>query len=82
MSVVREALEALGHAVGAPPELRLLADLFVRFQAQVPLRASPGGGGEEHLSAWLEGGAGLCGAGRTSAFEALATEAGFRLSPE
>lgn len=81
MSVVREALEALGHAVGAPPELRLLADLFVRFQAQVPLRASPGGGGEEHLSAWLEGGAGLCGAGRTSAFEALATEAGFRLSP-
>ena len=30
MGAVAEALEALGHPVGALPEPRLLADLFVR----------------------------------------------------
>ena len=81
MSAVREALEALGHPQGALPEPRLLADLFVRFQAQVPLRSAPDGRAEDHLSAWLEDGAGLCGEARTAAFAALAVQAGFAIGP-
>lgn len=78
MSAVREALETLGHSPGALPEPRLLADLFVRFQAQVPLRRSPVGfGADETLAAWLEDGAGCCGEPRVRAFEALAVAAGF-----
>ena len=78
MSVVREALEALGHSVGAVPESRLLADLFVRFQAQVPLRRAPEGfGADEALASWLEDRAGCCGESRVRAFEALAVAAGF-----
>jgi hypothetical protein len=80
VGAVAEALEALGHPAGALPEPRLLANLFVRFQAQVPLRASAGAGPEEALAAWLEDGAGLCGAPRVAAFEALAAAAGFSLS--
>jgi hypothetical protein len=78
VTAVAEALEALGLTAGALPEPGLLADLFVRFQAQVPLRRSP-----EHLepngilSAWLETGAGSCDEPRVTAFEALATAAGF-----
>ena len=79
MSVLREALEALGHPGGTLPEPRLLAELFVRFQAQVPLRDAPRGTSEERLAAWLEAGAGLCGEARTAAFAALAAEAGFPL---
>lgn len=78
MSVVRDALEALGHPLGALPEPRLLASLFVRFQAQVPLRRRPDGtGSEEALASWLEDGAGCCGESRARAFEALASAAGF-----
>jgi hypothetical protein len=78
VSAVREALEALGHSVGALPEPRLLADLFVRFQAQVPLRRAPAGfGADETFAAWLEDGAGCCGELRVRAFEALAVAAGF-----
>ena len=80
MGAVAEALEALGHPVGALPEPRLLGDLFVRFQAQVPLRAAGEAAPEAHLAAWLEEGAGLCGEGRVAAFEALAAAAGFVLS--
>lgn len=77
MSAVEDALEALGHPHGALPEPRLLADLFVRFQAQVPLRrAQPDLGPAEILAAWLEDGAGCCGGPRVRAFEALATAAG------
>lgn len=79
MGALRETLEALGHPAGALPEPRLLADLFVRFQVQVPLRSAPDGRTEDHLSAWLEDGAGLCGEARTAAFAALAAEAGFAL---
>ena len=79
MSAVREALEALGHPGGALPEPRLLAELFVRFQAQVPLRSAGRGSVEERLTAWLEAGAGLCGEARTDAFATLAAEAGFAL---
>lgn len=82
MSAAAEALEALGHPGGTLPEPRRLADLFARFQAQVPLRAvEPGGTPEQHLEAWLEEGAGLCGAARTAAFGAIAAAAGFDLSP-
>ena len=82
MSVLREALEALGHPGGGGPEPRRLADLFVRFQAQVPLRpACAGLRPEGHLEAWLEEGAGLCGEERTSAFAALAAEADLALAP-
>ncbi len=81
MSAVREALEALGHPPGALPEARLLGDLFVRFQAQVALRSAPDGSAEDHLSAWLESGTGLCGEARTAAFAALAAEAGFAIGP-
>lgn len=82
MSVLTEALEALGHPTGALPAPRLLSDLFVRFQAQVPLRSSPrDAGAEEILSAWLEEGAGCCGEARVAAFEALASAAGFALEP-
>lgn len=81
MGAVREALEALGHPDGAFPEPRLLAELFVRFQAQVPLRDAPEGSPDEHLAAWLGDGAGLCGAARTAAFAALAAAAGFALAP-
>lgn len=77
MGAVAEALEALGHPVGALPEPRLLADLFVRFQAQVPLRAAGEAAPEAHFAAWLEDGAGLCGEPRVAAFEALAAAAGF-----
>lgn len=78
MSAAAEALEALGHPAGALPERRLLADLFVRFQAQVPLRAAEAGRTpEEGLEAWLEEGAGLCGEARVAAFEVLAAAAGF-----
>ena len=78
MSAVREALEALGHSAGALPEPRLLADLFVRFQAQVPLRrAAEGAGAVDVLAAWLEDGAGCCGESRVRAFGSLAAEAGF-----
>ncbi len=79
MSAVREALEALGHPGGALPETRLLADLFVRFQAQLPLRDALRGTDEERLATWLEAGAGLCGEARASAFTTLAAEAGFPL---
>ena len=79
MSAVREALEALGHPGGTLPEPRLLAELFVRFQAQVPLRRAGRGTPEERLAAWLEAGAGLCGEGRTAAFATLAAVAGFAL---
>lgn len=82
MSAVAEALEALGHPTGALPAPRLLADLFVRFQAQVPLRSSPqDAGAEETLSAWLGEGAGCCGEARVGAFEALASAAGFASEP-
>ena len=81
MSAVREALEALGHPGGTLPEPRRLAELFVRFQAQVPLRRAGRGTAEERLAAWLEAGAGLCGEARTAAFAALAAEAGFALEP-
>lgn len=82
MSAVAEGLEALGHPVGALPEPRLLADLFVRFQAQVPLRPSAqDAGAAALLAAWLEEGAGCCGEGRFRVFEALAAEAGFTLEP-
>ncbi|MBK9089131.1 MAG: hypothetical protein IPL90_08840 [Holophagales bacterium] len=78
MSAVLEALEALGHPHGALPEPRLLANLFVRFQAQVPLRRLPEGlGSEDVLGTWLEDGAGCCGGARARAFEALASAAGF-----
>ncbi len=78
MSAVQEALEALGHPHGALPEPRLLANLFVRFQAQVPLRRLPEGPGpEEALASWIEDGAGCCGESRVRAFEALAAAAGF-----
>jgi len=78
VSAVREALEALGHSAGALPEPRRLADLFVRFQAQVPLRRARGrSGADETLAAWLEDGSGCCGAPRVEAFEALARAAGF-----
>lgn len=78
MSAVEDALEALGHPPGALPEPRLLADLFVRFQAQVPLRrAQPDLGPAGILGAWLEDGVGCCGAARVRAFEALATAAGY-----
>ena len=78
MNAVREALEALGHPYGALPEPRLLADLFVRFQAQVPLRrAQPDVGPAEILASWLEDGAGCCGGARVGAFAALASAAGF-----
>lgn len=80
MSAVRETLEALGHPAGAIPEPRLLADLFVRFQARVPMRpAAAGLPPEGHLAAWLEEGDGLCGGARVAAFEALAALAGFPL---
>ena len=60
MTALRDALEALGHPLGALPEPRLLADLFVRFQTQVPLRPAPAGLGPHELaSAWLEDGRGL-----------------------
>jgi hypothetical protein len=73
-----EALEALGHPVGALPEPRLLAALFVRFQAQVPLRAATEErGGEASLAAWLEDGAGCSGESRVEAFGRLAAAAGF-----
>ena len=82
MSAVQEALEALGHPHGALPGPSLLANLFVRFQAQVPLRRlSDGFGPEEALAAWLEDGAGCCGGSRVRAFEALATAAGFASAP-
>lgn len=81
MSAVREALEALGHPGGTLPEPRRLAELFVRFQAQVPLRRAGCGTAEERLASWLEAGAGLCGEERTAAFAALAAEAGFALQP-
>ena len=82
MSAVAEALEALGYPTGALPEPRLLSDLFVRFQAQVPLRSSlQDAGVEEILSAWLEDGAGCCGEARVGAFEALASGAGFAPEP-
>jgi hypothetical protein len=78
VSAAREALEALGHPVGALPESRLLADLFVRVQAQVPLRRTPTRfGADEALSVWLEDGAGCCGETRVQVFEALAVAAGF-----
>jgi hypothetical protein len=78
VSAVQEALEALGHPHGALPEPRLLANLFVRFQAQVPLRPLPeGSGSEEALASWLGDGAGCCGGSRVRAFEALASAAGF-----
>lgn len=78
MSAVEDALEALGHTHGALPQPRLLADLYVRFQAQVPLRRSPARlGADEALAAWLEDGAGCCGDPRVRAFEALAGAAGF-----
>ncbi len=78
MIAVREALETLGHTPGALPEPHLLAGLFVRFQAQVPLRPSPDGLGEEELLlAWLERGEGFCGEARVRTFEALAAAAGF-----
>ena len=81
MSAAAEALEALGHPAGALPEPRLLADLFVRFQAQVPLRAAdPSRTPEEDLEAWLGEGAGLCGESRAAAFAALAEAAGFALA--
>ena len=80
MSVVREALEALGHSAGSLPASRLLAELFVRFQAQVPLRRAPANFGvDEVLAAWLEDGAGCCGEPRVRAFEALAVAAGFAI---
>lgn len=79
MGAVAEALEALGHPVGALPEPRLLADLFVRFQAQVALRAAPEATPAAHLRAWLEEGAGLRGEARLEAFAALAGGAGFAL---
>lgn len=80
MSAVQEALEALGHSVGTLPEPRLLAALFVRFQAQVPLRRAPAGlGVEEALAAWLDDGAGCSGDLRTRAFETLALSAGFAI---
>lgn len=82
MSAVRDALEALGHTAGALPEPRLLADLFVRFQTQVPLRrAAEGAGAVDVLAAWLEDGAGCCGESRVRAFESLAVEAGFSVEP-
>lgn len=78
MNAAGAALEALGHPVGALPEPRLLAALFVRFQAHVPLRAAPeGSGGEACLAAWLEDGEGCCGESRVEAFAHLATAAGF-----
>ncbi len=81
MNAVREALEALGHPYGALPEPRLLANLFVRFQAQVPLRHAPDdGGAEEALNAWLEDGSGCCGEPRVRAFAALAIAAGFAVA--
>jgi hypothetical protein len=80
VSAVREALEVLGHSAGALPEARLLAALFVRFQAQVPLRRGPASfGADEALAAWLEDGAGCCGEPRVRAFEALALAAGFEV---
>jgi len=80
VGVVDEALEALGILPGVLPEPRLLADLFVRFQAQVPLRRAPAGAKADALvSAWLEEGAGCCGEGRTGAFRHLAAAAGFPL---
>lgn len=82
MSAVEDALEALGHPHGALPEPRLLADLFVRFQAQVPLRrAQPDLGPAGILASWLEDGGGCCGGSRVRAFEALASAAGFALVP-
>jgi len=82
VTVLAEALEALGHPQGALPEPRLLADLFVRFQAQVPLRRSADGvAPEELLAAWLRDGEGCCGEARVRAFEALAAGAGFALGP-
>ena len=78
MSAVREALEALGHSAGALPAPRLLVSLFVRFQAQVPLRRAPVRlRADETLAAWLEDGSGCCGETRVQAFEALAVAAGF-----
>jgi hypothetical protein len=80
VTAVREALEALGHPAGALPQPRLLAALFVRFQAQVPLRAAPAErGGEACLAAWLEDGEGCCGERRVEAFGLLAAAAGFDL---
>ncbi len=79
MSAVRDVLEALGHSGETLPEPRLLAELFVRFQAQVPLRRAGRATAEERLAAWLEAGAGLCGEARTEAFATLAAEAGFTL---
>ena len=79
MSAVREALEALGHWGGTLPEPRLLAELFIRFQALVPLRHTGRGTAEERLAAFLEAGAGLCGEARTDAFATLAAAAGFAL---
>lgn len=82
MRAAREALEALGLTPGALPEPKLLSDLFVRFQAQVPLRRAPADpGAADALSAWLEDGAGCCGATRVGAFEALAVAAGFEVEP-
>ncbi|MBK9373501.1 MAG: hypothetical protein IPN03_07140 [Holophagales bacterium] len=78
MSAVEDALEALGHPHGTLPEPRLLADLFVRFQAQVPLRrAQPDLGPAGILTSWLEDGAGCCGGSRVRVFAALASAAGF-----
>ncbi len=80
MGAVREALEALGHPQGAPPHPHRLAELFVRFQAQVPLRRAPERlDPERTLAAWLEEGAGCCGEVRVRAFEALGASAGFLL---
>jgi hypothetical protein len=78
VSAVEDALEALGHPEGTLPEPRLLADLFVRFQAQVPLRRAPkGSGADEALAGWLEDGSGCCGETRVRSFAALAVAAGF-----
>lgn len=80
MDAVREALEALGHPAGALPEPGRLAELFARFQAQVPLRSAPDGrGAQACLAAWLEEGEGCCGERRVEAFAALAAAAGFDL---
>lgn len=80
MTAVADALETLGVAPGTLPAPKVLADLFVRFQAQVPLRDAPEERSpEELLSAWLEEGGGCCGASRVLAFSALAETAGFAL---
>lgn len=80
MTAVAETLDALGHPPGALAEPRLLGPLFARFQAQVPLRREPQGAGPQALlAAWLEEGAGCCGAARVETFAALATAAGYRL---